>query len=147
MNNEKIISYELPNDPLNENAKELLNKEDEANIRKIVEKISNNYIKELNNPKLEIIKYKKDQLGILIKLMDEIAHEWFGKLTIRYYEKELLYCIILNVSFIRFEKDKSKLIDIINNADNIEFYATPDNASNVEIFVTKGIYDTERTDN
>ena len=121
MNNEKIISYELPNDPLNENAKELLNKEDEANIRKIVEKISNNYIKELNNPKLEIIKYKKDQLGILIKLMDEIAHEWFGKLTIRYYEKELLYCIILNVSFIRFEKDKSKLIDIINNADNIEF--------------------------
>ena len=147
MNNEKIISYELPNDPLNENAKELLNKEDEANIRKIVEKISNNYIKELNNPKLEIIKYKKDQLGILIKLMDEIAHEWFGKLTIRYYEKELLYCIILNVSFIRFEKDKSKLIDIINNADNIEFYATPDNASNVEIFVTKAIYDTERTDN
>jgi hypothetical protein len=147
MDRECVISYELANDPLNKDDKKLLNKEDETNIREMVKKINNNYIKELNNIKLEISENKKKQLAILIKLMNEVAHEWFGKLTIRYDEERLLYCIILNGSLIRFEKDKSKLIDIINNADDIEFYTTPENDSNVEILVTKGIYDTEKTNN
>jgi|GEM_PF-4292445 hypothetical protein len=79
--------------------------------------------------------------------MNEVAYEWSGKLTIRYDEERLLYCIILNGSLIRFEKDKSKLIDIINNADDIEFYTIPESDSNIEVLVTKGIYDTEEPNN